>query len=247
MRTIVIGDVHGCLYELARLIDLLKLEQGDRLVFVGDLIEKGPASKAVVELVMGLFDEYEGSVLVSGNHEEKQIYIHLRGRETSDATKNFEDAHWDFLFDGVLFHRIPELNLLVVHGGLYPDFFANHGEIGELPENWRRGGGKRMDRMRRFRMIRHVRKLEGTMVSLGDEGDDTHHWSEWYDGREGYVVYGHQPYFDGVRFSPHALGIDTGCVHGGSLMAAIFTDDNPTPRFISQKAAKVYCDPIQVD
>jgi bis(5'-nucleosyl)-tetraphosphatase (symmetrical) len=44
MRTIIIGDVHGCLDELKALINQLELTPSDRLFFIGDLINKGPNS-----------------------------------------------------------------------------------------------------------------------------------------------------------------------------------------------------------
>ena len=48
-RTIVIGDVHGCYFELTALLDEIGVRWDDRLVFVGDLITKGPANREVLE------------------------------------------------------------------------------------------------------------------------------------------------------------------------------------------------------
>ena len=50
-RKIVIGDVHGCLDELRELIGKIGPSQDDHLFFVGDLIDKGPFSSQVVDLV----------------------------------------------------------------------------------------------------------------------------------------------------------------------------------------------------
>jgi len=47
------------------------------------------------------------------------------------------------------------------------------------------------------------------------------YWAELYDGREGFVVYGHNP-FKKPRIDKYAVGIDTGCVYGGKLTAIIF-------------------------
>ena len=57
-RTIIIGDVHGCLYELKALIAKVNYHPDkDRLIFVGDLINKGPYSREVLEMVFSLHSE----------------------------------------------------------------------------------------------------------------------------------------------------------------------------------------------
>jgi serine/threonine protein phosphatase 1 len=71
MRSFVIGDIHGCLYELGYLIETLPLQSGDRLVFLGDYIDRGPESKGVVSYLLSLQREsaYE-LVFLKGNHED---------------------------------------------------------------------------------------------------------------------------------------------------------------------------------
>lgn len=61
--TIMIGDVHGC---YKTLLALLKKLPDDQIVFVGDLIDRGPSSKEVVQLVM---DNSDHMLCVQGNHE----------------------------------------------------------------------------------------------------------------------------------------------------------------------------------
>ena len=64
-RTLIIGDVHGCLDETGSLLDLLDYRQShDRLIFVGDLINRGPNSMGVLELIAKLNADF-----VLGNHE----------------------------------------------------------------------------------------------------------------------------------------------------------------------------------
>lgn len=70
-RTIVIGDIHGCFDELLELLEVVDIRPDDRLVSVGDLVDRGPAPGDVV----GLFRERPNSVVVMGNHERK----HVRG------------------------------------------------------------------------------------------------------------------------------------------------------------------------
>jgi serine/threonine protein phosphatase 1 len=102
----VVGDVHGCADELNELLELLSPTDDELLVFVGDLVNKGPDSETVVETVR----EMENAVSVRGNNEQKVI----EGRSDPDLSKeNFEFikstpivVSWD--------------SNIVVHGGVVP-------------------------------------------------------------------------------------------------------------------------------
>ncbi|HEY2364743.1 MAG TPA: metallophosphoesterase, partial [Polyangiaceae bacterium] len=76
-RTIVIGDLHGCFDEARALLDLLHREwavaDDDRVIFAGDLVDRGPKPRECVELAMN----HEA---ILGNHEEK----HLQQRKRKD-------------------------------------------------------------------------------------------------------------------------------------------------------------------
>ncbi|MBD3276624.1 MAG: hypothetical protein GF372_15015, partial [Candidatus Marinimicrobia bacterium] len=63
-KTYVIGDVHGCLPELNQLLNLLDYSESDHIIFVGDLINKGPDSRGVLELVDSI-----GAEVIKGNKE----------------------------------------------------------------------------------------------------------------------------------------------------------------------------------
>ncbi len=65
----VVGDVHGCLSELEALVDKLSIGPDDLVVFVGDLVRKGPDSCGVLEFVM----ERPNMFTVRGNNEQKLI------------------------------------------------------------------------------------------------------------------------------------------------------------------------------
>ncbi len=79
MRTIIIGDVHGCNNALCLLLDSVKPETGkDRLVFLGDLFDRGPASREVFRTVQRLDELFgEDLVLLRGNHEDYLLQPHL--------------------------------------------------------------------------------------------------------------------------------------------------------------------------
>src|SRR5687767_8998506 len=63
-RTVVIGDIHGCPDELKQLVEKVGWQPGERLVFVGDLVAKGPDSQAVIA-----FARETGALAVLGNHD----------------------------------------------------------------------------------------------------------------------------------------------------------------------------------
>ena len=75
MRTIVIGDVHGCYNELKELVLTLETEgeyrKGiDKLVFLGDYIDRGSDSRLVIEFIRNLQKENDNVIALMGNHED---------------------------------------------------------------------------------------------------------------------------------------------------------------------------------
>lgn len=72
MRTIIIGDIHGCFDEFNELLDKISFDQEkDKLILLGDLIDRGPFSFNVVEKVMNLKNEMgDRCVVIRGNHEQ---------------------------------------------------------------------------------------------------------------------------------------------------------------------------------
>jgi serine/threonine protein phosphatase 1 len=72
MKSFVIGDIHGCERELRYLIDGLPLSKGDRLVFLGDYIDRGPDSSGVVSFLIELPSQLRSVefIFLKGNHED---------------------------------------------------------------------------------------------------------------------------------------------------------------------------------
>ena len=83
MRTIIIGDVHGCNDALCALLNKVKPETGkDRLVFLGDLFDRGPDSFGVFLTVKRLQEQFaDDFILLRGNHEDYLMQLHLTRRQ----------------------------------------------------------------------------------------------------------------------------------------------------------------------
>ena len=242
-RTIVIGDVHGCLAELDELLRTVEYKQGeDRLVFVGDLVDRGPDSVGVVRRVRELRAE-----CILGNHEEK----HLRWRrwerkvERGDAPKNpmkqfpqekldiqagltREDFVW--LSDLPLSLRLGTFDgneFVVVHGGLEPH----------------RAFDKQTKQVVRVRYCDVTTGVFKGSNFPGHQPDGTQYWSELWKGPES-VFYGHAVWEGAPRFDDHdthvCWGIDTGCCFGGHLTAAVMNPGGVEMGFVSVPAKEKY-------
>jgi len=128
MATYAIGDVQGCLEALERLLERIRFQAGsDRLLFTGDLVNRGPQSLETLRFVRGLGD---AALTVLGNHDLHLLILALtdRGRALPDDTLQEvmaapdagELIHWlrrqplAFLHDGTGF--------LLVHAGVHRDW-----------------------------------------------------------------------------------------------------------------------------
>lgn len=122
MATYAIGDVQGCAATLDRLLASLPLHSDDRLWFVGDLVNRGPASAAVLRTVRALG---ERAVVVLGNHDLHLLaraagLVGPRRRDTLDDVLDAPDgeALCAWLRTHPVLHR--EHDHVLVHGGLPP-------------------------------------------------------------------------------------------------------------------------------
>jgi len=127
VATYAIGDVQGCYDSLRRLLDRIGFDpDADRLWFVGDLVNRGPDSLAVLRFVKALGT---GAVVVLGNHD-----LHLLARaegQTKDAHKDNLDAVLHardrdellaWLRRRPLMHHDPDKGFTMIHAGLPPQW-----------------------------------------------------------------------------------------------------------------------------
>jgi serine/threonine protein phosphatase 1 len=171
----VVGDVHGCYDELETLLRRLSPSEDDMLVFVGDLVNKGPDSDAVV----GKVRRMENAVCVTGNNEQKI----LDGKHKTDMCR--ENREYLSSLPVVVSWE----DSLAVHGGVLP--------------------GKPL-RAHSPADLRETRSLYG-------EGYEGTFWFERYED-DLRVFFGHTV-LDAPLNLGNAVGLDTGCVYGGSLTA----------------------------
>ena len=88
MRLIAIGDIHGQLQKLERLMDKVRPTERDRLVFLGDYIDRGPDSKGVVDFLIRFAACCPQTIFLRGNHE--QLFLDAMVTEVPDRLPGWE-------------------------------------------------------------------------------------------------------------------------------------------------------------
>ncbi|HZU97784.1 MAG TPA: metallophosphoesterase family protein [Planctomycetota bacterium] len=198
-RTILIGDLHGCLDEALELLDRLAVTSNDRVIFAGDLVDRGPRRRECVELAL----RHES---ILGNHEESHLLQRRRPLERlkpdhAETRRVLDAAHLDWFARLPLFIPIPEANAVLVHAGVLPGVPIES----QLPHT--------------LLHAQCVRPPE-TKSYWPSKAPPTHtFWTNHWKGPER-VVFGHTV-LDRPLVSEWAVGIDTGCVHGGALTALV--------------------------
>lgn len=251
MSVFVIGDVHGCTLELSNLLRVIKPSQNDSVIFLGDLIDKGPDSAGTVRLARQISNEFS-STLIMGNHEENFLRWIEKDNESRERMKRHEDFvilekelnpdDVDYLFGSRLWLRFScsGEDWIAVHGGIP----ATMDEISMYETS--AGGPTKAELMnfssKQRKRIGQVLRLryqtpDGKFVSLGNETEQDKFWAETYDGRFGHALFGHQPVSVPYSFK-NAIALDTGCVFGGELTALFISCADPVTLQVS--AEKVW-------
>jgi bis(5'-nucleosyl)-tetraphosphatase (symmetrical) len=127
MPTYAIGDVQGCFKELLQLLDKINFDEtNDRLWFVGDIVNRGPASLEVLKFIMKLGGS---AVTVLGNHDLHLVAVaegvmSQKKSDTLTAILSSPDKQeliaW--LRQQALMHHDKDLNFSMVHAGLPPQW-----------------------------------------------------------------------------------------------------------------------------
>jgi serine/threonine protein phosphatase 1 len=192
-RLLAVGDIHGCRASLEGLLEKVALSEADRLIFLGDYIDRGPDSKGVIDFLLALARHFPRTVFLRGNHEamfldflagrNRDLYLANGGISTLESYREEEGIvvpgpHLDFLHSLPLYYATDRF--IFVHAGLRP--------------------GIPLEEQR-----------EEDLLWIRDEFLESDY--DW--GRT--VVFGHtplpQPFFSAAR-----IGLDTGAVYGRSLV-----------------------------
>lgn len=214
----IVGDVHGCYRELSELAESLGYQRreqafwhghGRRLVFVGDLVDRGPLIAQVLQAVMA--SVAVGSAFsVLGNHDDRLLRglsgnpVHTNhgyGASIEQLTAAWND---DFTVSAVreFLAQLPDClvtadgKLLVSHAGWYPEFDSASSQT----------------EAHRFCLHgKPTNKLDASGLVVRQD------WPRQYLGQAA-VVYGHTPCRQAM-WRNNTINIDTGCVFGGHLTA----------------------------
>lgn len=202
-RIIAVGDIHGCAWEFERLLEKLALTRHDRLILLGDLVNRGPDSAAVIALARA-----HAHRALLGNHELRLLNFRRTGDPTHLKKSDYQTlqqlsaADWAYLSNMPLTFAVPEEKTVLVHGGFMPD------------RPWHQQPARVVTRIQ----------------VVGPDGEpqkrsaypDRPHWSELWRGPP-FVIYGHTPRREVAR-TRWSLGIDTACVTGGMLTACVLPE-----------------------
>lgn len=216
-RVYAIGDIHGCADELDRLLAMIEADEAGRgeatttLIFIGDLVDRGPASARVIERLCALVAERADVRVLAGNHEEifarslqgdpkaLRLFCRIGGRETA-LSYGIDEAEYDRLdhdeLAAALDRQVPAAHrtflarlenmiefgdYVFVHAGVHPGAALDQQDPADL-------------RWIREPFLNHGRPLAKM------------------------VVHGHTIAED-LEVLPHRIGIDTGAYATGRLTA----------------------------
>ena len=240
----IIGDIHGCFVELQQLLQQLgyvfapreKRDEafvvqpplGRKAVFLGDLVDRGPASTDVLRLVMDMVAAGY-ALCIPGNHDMKLLHK-LQGKhvkinhglaetltQLDGEPPEFRTRVSNFLQSLIGHYVLDDATLVVAHAGL-----------------------KETMQGRSSRAVREF-ALYGETTGETDEFGlpIRYNWASEYRGKA-LVVYGHTT-VPVPEWLNNTINIDTGCVFGGKLTALRY----PEKEVVSVPALQTYCEPAR--
>lgn len=191
-RLLAFGDIHGCRNQLRTLLETVAPSGQDRLIFLGDYIDRGPDSAGVIDDLLELRGRWPHCVFLRGNHEQMlldvlsggdpHIFLFNGGSRTIASYR--ERGGWPPPADHLaFFEQLPTLytteRFIFVHAGLRPGLPV----AAQQPDD---------------------------LLWIRDEFLDSGY--DW--GKP--VVFGHTPREEPLLTATR-IGLDTGCVFGGRL------------------------------
>ncbi|KAG8419413.1 hypothetical protein J3458_004281 [Metarhizium acridum] len=242
-RLIIIGDVHGLRKSLEALLDAVGFDksQGDEVIFVGDLVSKGPDSGAVIDFAgrigaRGVRGNHDDAVLraaqrlkmgaghdchdddddndgaAEGAGEDRGGKKEKKKRSVSARTAAaLSDSQLEYLASLPLMVRITATPSLP---GIEQIVVVHAGLVPRVPLEEQPAHA--------VMHMRSLRAVEGCLVPLEEAGERGWivEWDAWQEECAGktMVVFGHDAKRR-LQRGKYALGLDTACVYGGKLSA----------------------------
>ena len=230
-----VGDIHGDVMRLRQLwLKMLDagLSPDDDLVFLGDVIDRGPCSRETVDFLLELRTQYPRMCLLKGNHEQMMLDARdevipvRRVGSGSQVTCGPSFLFWWNNGGSRAFHSYAAIGDVCDWIRLVPD------------EHWALLAGLPEDRV-----IGGYHFVHAGLVPPGEVWTDGHAqmrnpklwiWKQFlnsaadFDGK--IVVFGHSSQRGGIPLiQPNKIGIDTGCGSGGPLTCAILNPEAQGP------------------
>lgn len=229
----IIGDVHGSCKELDLL--LKKIPEDSEIIFLGDLVDRGPDSYRVVEIAHSLHESGRAR-LVKGNHESTMLrfmaYEHAGKMNPMNKPNPQRLEDWEKICSNPKF--VEFLTRSPTQIEFLPNFHAVHAGLlnGQVPRDQHTSA---------HLYLRFVDLNDNNRVRhFGPDfecPENAAYWTEVYNQPRS-VFYGHHVHScekptvkyhsftkDGDAY--FTCGVDTGCVYGGRLSAAIVHKEAP--------------------
>lgn len=198
-KVFAIGDVHGCASELKLLLNKLPIDSKTLVVFLGDYVDRGSQSREVIETLISLKKSVP-MVTLMGNHESMFLDF-LKDPASEQAAMfvyNGGSATLASYGDNDGKYQVPDSHIEFLLGlDLYcewKEYFFVHAGVPEKPL-------KEMNAEDRQSFL----WIRSPFLESG------YHWEKM-------IVHGHTPVKE-VEFTPHRIGLDTGCVFNNKLTA----------------------------
>ncbi|KAF7488174.1 Serine/threonine-protein phosphatase 1 [Sarcoptes scabiei] len=227
---VVIGDIHGCFDELQLLLKQIheknndeKMNQRILKICTGDLVNKGPKSKDVLEQFMNKLDYLS----VQGNHDQviiREYDTYLRNGTILKQNlwiKQLTVDHINYLKCLPMSIEIPKIKAIIVHAGLVPEI--------PLEEQ------KTEDLLRMRNVIPNIIEQDAYKWVGYKKMDKGVAWASVWTGPD-HVYFGHNAERR-LQQHPFATGLDTGAVYGDHLTAKFIMGPRKD-EFISVKSLK---------
>ena len=181
MRTLAIGDVHGSSAALDALLAVVGPTPDDRLVFLGDYVDRGPDTWGVLDRLIAL-DRSHRCVFLRGNHElmmtrsrhdrgELRMWLSVGGVKAlasygpSAMLADVPAGHWDFLDKRLVDYHETDTHIFI-HANLFPDI-----PLDEQPEEmlyWEFLAGPIRHESGKTVICGHTSQKSGEVLDLGD-------------------------------------------------------------------------------